>query len=194
MEGSKAVPRGSAHAASEPVPLLEAGGTVAQYGLHVYGTEATNASSQHAARLGEDLFRIQVITGWTMHSLPVNTRAIPPVLAQPSEGRMSLIRKLVRTPKRLLVKILSLRAPFVSEICHTKDISSLGAQLITERFWMPGFRVLVKSTSDVLWASARVVYCRHVAPKAFDASLGERFAVGLEFLKPADGLRINSLG
>lgn len=98
---------------------------------------------------------------------------------------MSLGRKRVRTSKKLVVKILSSQAPFVSELCRTQDISSLGAQLITERFWMPGFRVLVKSPSDVLWASARVVYCRRLPSKAFNASVNEQFAVGLEFFMRA---------
>ena len=104
---------------------------------------------------------------------------------------MSLGRKRARTSERLLVKVLSSDAPLVSELCRTQDTSSLGAQLITERFWMPGFRVLVKSSSDVLWATARVVYC-HSLP--FGASLlRERYAVGLEFLRSTDG-PINSLG
>ena len=105
-------------------------------------------------------------------------------------------RKLVRTPKRLLVKILySEDDPFVSEVCQTKDISSLGAQLITERFWMPGSRVLVKSPSDVLWTTARVVYCGLLSLVALEASpTREQFSVGLEFLTAAHGFRANMLG
>lgn len=100
-------------------------------------------------------------------------------------------RKPSRTPETLRVKILSSDAPLISELCRTEDVSSFGAQLITERFWMPGFRVLVKSPSGVLWASARVVYCR---PLLFNGKLREHFAVGVEFLKQADRPGINSLG
>lgn len=104
-------------------------------------------------------------------------------------------RKLVRTPKRLLVKILSSDDPFASDVCQTKDISSLGAQLITERFWMPGSRVQVKSPSDVLWTTARVVYCGLLSLVALEASpTREQFSVGLEFLTPAHGFRANMLG
>ncbi len=87
---------------------------------------------------------------------------------------MSNGRKRERTSERLPVRIFSVEEPFVSESCTTQDISSLGARLLTERSWTPNSRVLVKSSADVLWARARVVYCQAVSRKAF--------AVGLEFL------------
>ena len=80
-------------------------------------------------------------------------------------------RKRARTPERLLVQIFSSEEPFVSEICPTQNISSLGARLLAERPWRADSRVLVDCPGADVWA--RVVYCQPLRPKAF--------AVGLEF-------------
>jgi PilZ domain len=82
-------------------------------------------------------------------------------------------RRRARNSERLLVQIFSEEKPLVSEACSTRNLSSLGAQLITERSWLPNSLVVLKSSDGDLWARARVVYCQPLSRNAF--------AIGLEF-------------
>ena len=84
---------------------------------------------------------------------------------------MSDGRKQARTSERLLLQIFSSEEPYVRELCPTQNISSLGAQLLTERPWKANSRVLLNCPGGDLWA--RVVYCQPRHPKTF--------AVGVEF-------------
>lgn len=83
-------------------------------------------------------------------------------------------RKEARTPVRLLVHILSVRDPRLTELVAVENLSPRGARVTAQRSWELGSHVVIKSPSGVLGDRARVVYCQKVGEK--------RFTLGLDFI------------
>jgi hypothetical protein len=82
-------------------------------------------------------------------------------------------RKLPRTATRLLVHILSVRDPRLTDLASIENLSSRGARVTTQRTWELGSQVVIRAISGGMNARARVVYCQPIA---------KDFAVGLDFL------------
>ena len=55
----------------------------------------------------------------------------------------------------------------------TENVSTNGARLQSDWPWLPGTRVLVRSSLGEFWGRARIVYCHR---------LSDTFALGLQFL------------
>ena len=79
---------------------------------------------------------------------------------------MPLCIELARIPRsepratlNALLWITSLHKPGVFEIVPTENVSRLGVQMVTQRFWEPGEVVLVSSPPG-LCQQGSVVYCR----------------------------------
>ena len=79
-----------------------------------------------------------------------------------------------RNPMTEAVLLAGADQSWVTEHTSTQNVSSRGARVATERFWLPGSLLSIKSTRSDFQARARVVYWR-----SFSSS---RFAIGLEFL------------
>ena len=79
-----------------------------------------------------------------------------------------------RNPKTEPVLLTGVDQSWITEHTSTRDVSSRGARVATERVWLPGSLLLLKSLRSDFRARARVVYWR-----SFSSS---RFAIGLEFL------------
>ena len=62
----------------------------------------------------------------------------------------------------------------VSVDASTENVSTNGARLQSDWPWLPGTRVLVRSSLGEFWGRARIVYC-HKLP-------ADTFALGLQFL------------
>src|SRR5258708_36975653 len=72
-------------------------------------------------------------------------------------GRVS--RSEPRATLNELLWITSLHKPGVFEIVPTENVSRLGVQMVTQKFWEPGEVVLVSSPPG-LCRQGSVVYCR----------------------------------
>lgn len=71
------------------------------------------------------------------------------------------------------VELTNLTRSWSAETTATRNISSRGARVTTQRIWEPGSFLLLKSLRGNFWARARVVYWR---------SFSSRAIIGLEFI------------
>jgi hypothetical protein len=78
-----------------------------------------------------------------------------------------------RDPIKVPLYIETLAERRAAEKTVAADVSSHGAQVVTNRPWKPGERILVVPLSGEFELSARVVYCRALANGSF--------CVGLQF-------------
>jgi len=69
------------------------------------------------------------------------------------------------------------------EMTFTEDVSSRGARVLTTRRWRANDRLLLASLPGDFQSLARVTYCQ---PRP-----GERFAIGLELLRPSGKWVVN---
>jgi PilZ domain len=82
-------------------------------------------------------------------------------------------RKQPRTVTRLLVHIVLVRDPRLTDLASIENLSSRGARVTTQRPWELGSHVVIRAISGEMSARARVVYCQPIL---------KDFAVGLDFL------------
>ena len=68
---------------------------------------------------------------------------------------------------------LSKELSLVTMNASTENVSTNGARLQSDWPWLPGTRVLVRSSLGEFWGRARIVYCHR---------LPDTFALGLQFL------------
>jgi hypothetical protein len=73
--------------------------------------------------------------------------------------------------------LTSLHKPGVFEVASTENVSKLGLQMITQKFWEPGELVLVSSPPG-LCVQGSVVYCKKLPSD--DYSVGIRLDVPVE--------------
>jgi hypothetical protein len=78
-------------------------------------------------------------------------------------------RRIARTMR---VEVCLQDNPELSEKMLTENVSAHGARVLVERKLQPGRRVLVRSPTEGVRSTARIVYCERVSEG--------RFAVGLE--------------
>jgi hypothetical protein len=81
-----------------------------------------------------------------------------------------------RVGKEMPVALGRSEQPEPSEKARSQNVSSNGMRVTTEAAWRPGEQALV-STKGGAWTEARIVYCEYLG--------SEKFAVGLELVKPA---------
>ena len=72
------------------------------------------------------------------------------------------------------VELSNLSRSMSPEITSTRNISSRGARVSTQRVWELGSLVTLKSARSDFWARARVVYWR--------SFLSSKASIGLEFI------------
>src|SRR5712691_317654 len=98
---------------------------------------------------------------------------------------MPLCSELARIPRsehraalNALLWITSLHKPGVFEIVPTENVSRMGIQLVTQKFWEPDELVLVSSPPG-LCLQGSVVYCRKLPSD--DCVLGIRLSAPVEY-------------
>ena len=84
------------------------------------------------------------------------------------------IRKEKRNPENLQILLSRMAEPLLTEAASTDNVSSHGMRVRTYRPWKQDTRLIVQSSENELWGSAKVVYCQ-VLP-------ANTFALGLEFV------------
>lgn len=65
-----------------------------------------------------------------------------------------------------------------AENVSIKNISSLGARVITHRKWQPHDRVVLVEPGNDIYARAEVIYIQRLTD--------DEYAIGLQFRRPAD--------
>jgi len=82
-------------------------------------------------------------------------------------------RRELRSPQRFRVLLSNGEQSLVTLNASTENVSTNGARLQSDWPWLPGTRVLVRSSLGEFWGRARIVYCHR---------LPDTFALGLQFL------------
>jgi hypothetical protein len=81
-----------------------------------------------------------------------------------------------RIAKEVMVELALPNASRLKEAAIAQNVSARGMQVVTERLWRPGDRVLLSSPESDSRTQARVVYCQRLE--------NNKYAVGLELLAP----------
>ncbi len=95
----------------------------------------------------------------TLLPLGVREESANPVAVPLCSELARIPRSEPRAALNALLWITSLHKPGVFEIVPTENVSRMGIQLVTQRFWEPGEVVLVSSPPG-LCQQGSVVYCR----------------------------------
>jgi hypothetical protein len=80
-------------------------------------------------------------------------------------------RKEKRSQQQSEVMLSTKAQPVFAELASVENANRYGVRVRTERPWIPGSRIFVRSQGE--WQRGRVVYCQVLQPKLF--------ALGLEF-------------
>jgi hypothetical protein len=102
----------------------------------------------------------------TLPSHDVREESANPVTMPQCSELARIPRSGPRAALNALLWITSLHKPGVFEIVPTEDVSRMGIQLVTQKFWEPGELVLV-SYPPGLCRQGSVVYCRRLPSDDF---------------------------
>src|SRR6266849_9235854 len=83
-----------------------------------------------------------------------------------------------RTPATVALQVSSAKQPFITELAFTENVSLHGVRVVTERAWIPGESVIVKSYHGSIQSLAKVIYCSRLAETRYAVGLELRSAVG----------------
>ena len=113
----------------------------------------------------------------TLPSDAVREKSANPVAVPLCSGLARIPRSEPRATLSALLWITSLHKPGVFEIVPTENVSRMGIQLVTQKFWEPDELVLVSSPPG-LCRQGSVAYCRRLPSDVY--VLGIRLSAPVE--------------
>ena len=113
----------------------------------------------------------------TLPSEAVREKSANPVAVRVCSGLARIPRSEPRAALNALLWVTSLHKPGVFEAVRTENVSRMGIQLLTQKFWEPDELVLVSSPPR-LCQQGSVVYCRRLPSD--DYVLGIRLSAPVE--------------